>query len=77
MTKNVNRVQKKQWSKWSKEARTIFNRCYKFFMKNHDVMNHPKATKQPKEHWKTVAWNAAWTAANACDDTVPTEIVEV
>ena len=71
MTNNVNRVPKKQWAKWSKEAKAIFNRCYDFFMGNQKTMNHPKALKQPNAHWRTVAWNAAWIAADACDDTIP------
>ena len=75
--KNSNRVPKKQWSKWSKEAKAIFNSCYDFFMNNQKTMNHPKADKQPAFHWKTVAWNAAWIAADACDDSIPTEIVDV
>jgi DNA topoisomerase IB len=77
MTKNINRVPKKQWSKWSDRARVIFNRCYGFFMGNQDISNHPKAKKLPPAHWKTVAWNAAWIAADACDNTIPTEFVDV
>lgn len=77
MTKNVNRVPKKKWTKWSKAAREVFNRCYAFFIGKQEIMNHPKAKKLPTEHWRTVAWNAAWIAADACDDTVPTEIVDV
>lgn len=41
------------------------------------TVNHPKAPKLPVNQWKTVAWNAAWIAADACDDTIPTEIVDV
>lgn len=77
MIKNVNRVPKNAWSKWSKEARTIFNRCYDFFMGNQEIVNHPKAPKLPPVQWKTVSWNAAWIAADACDNTVPTEIIDV
>ena len=73
MIKNVNRVPKKQWSKWSKEAHGTFNRCYKFFMNNQGIVNHPKAPKLPFNQWKTVSWNAAWIAADACDNTIPTE----
>lgn len=77
MTKNVNKVPKKQWTKWSKEAKVIFNRCYDFFMNNQMTMNHPKAVQIPAAHWKTVSWNAAWIAADACDDTIPDEFVDV
>ena len=74
MIKNMNRVPKKKWSKWSKEARAVFNACYSFFYDNQKIMNHPKAPKMSDAHWKTVAWNAAWIAADACDDAIPTEL---
>ena len=77
MTKNVNKVPRKAWGKWSKKARMIFNDCYKFFMENQELMNHPKAGKQKPVFWKTVAWNSAWIAADACDKTIPTEIITV
>ena len=77
MIKNVNRVPKKQWSKWSKEAKAIFNRSYLFFINNQGLMKHPRAPKLSPNQWQTVSWNAAWIAADACDDTIPTEIVDV
>ena len=76
-TKNVYQVPKKQWSKWSKEAKAIFNRCFDFFYENQKLTMHPKAKKMRVDHWKTVAWNAAWIAADACDDSIPTEIIDV
>lgn len=77
MIKNKNRVPKKQWSKWSKEAKAIFNDCYDFFFNNQGLVMHPKAHELKPDHWKTVAWNAAWIAADACDECIPTEFVEV
>lgn len=77
MTKNVNRVPNRQWAGWSKKARVIFNRSYMFFLNNQVMLNHPKARKLSPLHWKIVAWNAAWIAADACDDTLPSEFVDV
>jgi len=75
MIKNANRVPKKQWNRWSIGARAIFNRCYDYFMDHQETLNHPKAPKLPPQQWKTVAWNAAWIAADACDESIPTEII--
>lgn len=77
MIRNTHRVQKKQWTKWSKMARVVFNRCYEFFINNQRTVNHPKAKKLPLVQWTTVAWNAAWIAADACDDSIPTEFSEL
>ena len=77
MTKNVNRVPKKQWMKWSTNARLAFNRSYEFIYNNQDLIIHPRAATASPFHWKTIAWNAAWIAADAIDDSIPTEIVTV
>ncbi|HEY6020280.1 MAG TPA: hypothetical protein VIY48_10360 [Candidatus Paceibacterota bacterium] len=77
--KNINRVPKKQWNRWNSQARFVFNETYKFMMKNPDVMNHPKEKQMTPFHWKTVAWNSAWIAADACigytNHVTPTEIL--
>lgn len=77
MEKNRNRVPKKQWTKWSEQARRVFNRVYMFCVENEWAMRHPKSPKPKTEFWETTAWNAAWIAADAVDDTLPTHIVEV
>lgn len=77
MTKNVNRVPKKQWMKWSAGARVAFNRSYEFIYYNQDLIIHPKAATASPIQWKTIAWNAAWIAADATDDSIPTKIVTV
>lgn len=66
---NTFKVPKKQWGKWKGEApRVAFNRLYGFMIDNPDLFDHPKAPVKPQdmesEHWKTVAWNAAWIAAD-------------
>lgn len=76
MAKNIFKVPKKQWSRWSELARGVFNRSYQFFVGNQDKMLHPKAKASTKEQWKTTAWNAAWIAADACDDTIPDGVID-
>lgn len=71
------KVPKKQWSKWSKRAQAVFNRCYKFFRTSQWAMVHPKAPTLNARLWDTTAYNAAWIAADAVDNIVPTKIVEV
>ena len=70
-----NRVPKKQWRTWSLQARRVFNDTYSFIHDNPDLMQHPAAPKPKPFHWKTVAWNAAWIAADAVDDSIPVEVI--
>lgn len=70
MSKNKYRVPKSQWRKWRKRARVTFNWLYGLMMKDPDLFNHPKAIKMNAAHWKTVAWNTAWLAADAVDDAI-------
>lgn len=74
---NINKVPKKQWERWSLAARESFNRTYDFLYCNQKLVTHPKMTEIKPEHWKTIAWNAAWIAADSVDDTIPTEVVNV
>ena len=67
MAKNVYNVPKKIWNKWSKPAQAVFNTTHKFYINNVDKMLHPGMTTPRKDHWKTIAWNASWIAANATD----------
>ena len=76
-TNNINRVPSKQWKKWSEQARTVFNRVYDFAIDSQWAMSHPKSYVQKDEHWKTTAWNMAWIAADAVDDSIPTKITTV
>jgi len=69
--RNLYRVPKKQWRKWSDLARKVFNATYNFMMDNTKVMIHPKSPMPKPVHFKTIAWNAAWIAADAVDDVIP------
>ena len=65
--KNVNKVPSKVWKKWTERAQSVFNMVYEFMIENQSCMNHPNADDINCDHWKTISWNAAWVAANACD----------
>lgn len=64
---NRYRVPKKQWKRWGKTARRVFNHVYSAMRGNCRVYNHPGAAVNVN-HWQTVCWNAAWTAAEAVRD---------
>lgn len=72
MIKNKYRVPAKQWKRWSVEARSIFNKCYDFVMDNQELLSHPGSPKLKPYHWKTLSWNMAWVAADAFDNSIPT-----
>lgn len=57
----------KKWAEWTPHARGVFNLVYSTIRANQSLFIHPKATPHSREQWNTVAWNAAWTAANAAD----------
>jgi len=69
--KNVNRVPQSAWRKWSESARASFNVVYAFIHANEAVMTHPAAPVATPAHWKTLAWNSAWIAADAVDKLLP------
>lgn len=62
---NVYGVPMKQWTKWGVLARQVFNEVYSSMVGNQWVFLHPRQEKMSRSHWKTTAWNAAWTAADA------------
>lgn len=62
---NPHKVMQSQWRKWNGTARRAFNSLYSFMMNNQRLFVHPKAAVVELEHWKTTAWNAAWSAADA------------
>ena len=62
---NIYHVPVKQWKSWKPYARQVFNEVYSSMWLNQGIFCHPKMTKLSKTHWKTICWNAAWTAATA------------
>lgn len=67
--KNKHKVPKSQWKKWGAQGRETFNWLYSLMMDSPDLFNHPEAPKMKPAYWKTVAWNAAWLAAEAINGT--------
>jgi hypothetical protein len=65
--RNVYHVPQKQWDKWSAAGRQVFNEVYSAMVGSQWVFLHPKQEKMSRSHWKTTAWNAAWTAASAVE----------
>lgn len=64
---NVYNVPEKQWRKWDVAARQVFNEVYSSMTKGQWLFLHPKQEKISKSHWRTTAWNAAWTSAEAAE----------
>jgi len=65
MIKNKYKVPKKQWDLWYDMSKGIFNFVYSSMIEDQDLFKHPKGILQEDKYWKTTAWNAAWTAADA------------
>ncbi len=47
---------------WTEEQKRLFVRVWRC-MGNQNYVRHPNAQIMPWAHWETIAWNAAWTAA--------------
>jgi hypothetical protein len=62
---NLYHVPLRQWRKWDARTRQVFNEVYSAMVWQQEMFQHPKQEKLSRSHWKTVAWNAAWTAACA------------
>ncbi len=63
---NIHRVAAKKWKNWPDVCQRVFNQVFELMNDNQRIYQHPKAVPQPNEQWRTTAWNAAWEAADAC-----------
>lgn len=68
---NNHKVPLKHWRKWTPQARKVFNETYETMLENQGLFLHPKQATVPQAQWKTTAWNAAWTAADAAVGAAP------
>lgn len=68
---NSHKVPMRHWRKWTPQARKVFNETYETMLENQGLFLHPKQATVPQAQWKTTAWNAAWTAADAVVDAAP------
>jgi len=66
--RNIYRVPKAQWRKWDRQARATFNYLNSLMLKSPDLFKHPKHAIPPLEARRTMAWNAAWIAADCVRD---------
>ena len=62
---NLYNVPMKKWRKWCLTSRQVFNEVYSSMNMNQGLFLHPHTEKISRQQWKTVAWNAAWIAADA------------
>lgn len=63
--KNIHKVNHRNWNKWGDIGQKVFNGTYELLKLNREIMLHPKTPRIPEDEWNTVAWNAAWLAADA------------
>ena len=66
--RNRYKVPVKQWAKWPDVARAVFNSTHEQMIDSQRAFKHPKQEPMPRAHWKTLAWNAAWIAADNVRD---------
>lgn len=64
MVENLYKVPRNQWKKWDDRQRSMFNMMNEFLLDHQEIMNHPEAPVLHPKHWDTIAWNAAWMAAD-------------
>lgn len=64
--RNIYKVQKKQWGKWTLVGQMVFNKVYSSMMFAPEVYQHADADMVPTEYFKITAWNAAFEAACIC-----------
>lgn len=48
---------------WTPRQKRVFARLFERMLKDQQLYQHPQA-RVKHEHWKTTAWNLAWTVAN-------------
>lgn len=63
--KNAYKVPVKKWRKWSELARRVFNLHFYELKENQSILTHPQCDTMSARMWRTVAWNAAWLAADS------------
>lgn len=64
--KNTYKVNSSAWKKWTNQGKDLFNEVYGAMThtrSNQELFTHPDAPMVPGEHWNTIAYNAAWWAA--------------
>lgn len=68
--RNIHGVPKDAWKAWSEQGRAIFNAMFSTF-RYQRTWAHPKTPMMPPNQWKTIRWNAAWSAASFASENWP------
>lgn len=61
---NRYKVPKKKWRRWTMSARKVFNSVYAEIRDNQSMLTHSGADPIKAPHWRVIAWNSAWIAAD-------------
>ena len=63
---NTHKVSARKWRNWPDICQRVFNETFETMEQNQTLFLHPETPWQYGDKWRTTAWNAAWTAADAC-----------
>jgi len=66
MIENRYDVAPDKWRNWSYICQRVFNETCTQMLENPSTYQHPDATAVVALHWDETCFNAAWTAADAC-----------
>jgi hypothetical protein len=64
----MSKLDNKLPTKWTRHQREVFRILNNAMLTNQSIFMHPKADMIPTNHWGTIAWNAAWMAAEAVEN---------
>lgn len=64
ITKNIYKVPSHRWKKWQDQERMLFNSLLDCLLDNMRYFLHPEQPIPSNEHWRAMAWNVAWQAAD-------------
>ena len=74
--KNTNKVSSRMWSNWRDDQRRLFNATHDEIMRlGPTLMLHPNNVQMPHEEFSTIAWNAAFIAADQLHERTYLEVV--
>ena len=60
--RNVHRVPRSLWTRWTNVGQHTFNKLYEHMLKNPEQMRHKDTP--PVDNWGFIAWNASVMAAS-------------
>jgi hypothetical protein len=67
---NLYKVPSKKWRNWPDLCQRVFNHVYGVMYENQTLFLHPDTKWVYKDQWQTTAWNAAWEAADGCQQSL-------